>query len=140
MLVSNTFVTQNVNTCPLSVLNLKLKRYDGFVLHPLQVFKNIYLCRQTLTWKGFSRLKIRAFLVQYTSMMMHRAKTTNDVLYICNLNAVKFKVMSNLWRSMNFLGVFGGFFWIIYFSFKVYFLFLVFLRIDILIFQFHVLC
>lgn len=67
----------------LSVLNLKLIRYDGFVLHPLQVFlkifRNIYLCRQTLTWKWFSRLKIRAFLVQYTSMMMHRAKTTNDV-------------------------------------------------------------
>lgn len=87
----------------------------------LKIFRNIYLCRQTLTWKWFSRLKIRAFLVQYTSMMMHRAKTTNDVLYICNLNAVKFKVMSNLWRSMNFLGFLGGFL-IIYFSFKVYFL------------------
>lgn len=86
----------------------------------LKIFRNIYLCRQTLTWKWFSRLKIRAFLVQYTSMMMHRAKTTNDVLYICNLNAVKFKVMSNLWRSMNFFGFLGFFFLIIYFSFKVY--------------------
>lgn len=49
MLVSNTFVTQNVNTCPLSVLNLKPIRYDGFVLNPLQVFKNIqkYLFMQT---------------------------------------------------------------------------------------------
>lgn len=49
MVVSNTFVTQNVNTCPLSVLNLKPIRYDGFVLHPLQVFKNIqkYLFMQT---------------------------------------------------------------------------------------------